>query len=186
MYICIVKKKHINVFKVLKTYQMKQILIDGRIGKNAEVLTTVTGKKYLRFPIANDTYINGENKTEWFDVTCYDPFIVEKRASFLTKGRFVIISGTLNTEVNAKNGKIYLNQYITALSIDTPSMGTKKEENTEETVSTYTGGTTPTFDTKPVEQPKQVVEVKKPEPVFSYTASSNSLNDMSDDDDLPF
>lgn len=165
---------------------MKQISLDGRIGKDAEVLTTKGGKKYIRFSLANDTFMNGENKTEWFDVTCYDPFVVENRVKFLTKGRYVIVSGNLNTDVNVRNGKIYLNQYVTANSIDTPSFGKKEQDTEEETVSTYTGGTTPTLSTKISEQPKQVVEVKKPEPAYSYTASSSSINDMSDDDDLPF
>jgi len=163
---------------------MKQILIDGRIGKDAEVLSTVTGKKYIRFSLANDTFTNGETKTEWFDVTCYDPFVVDKRASFLTKGRYVIISGTLNTQVNVKNGKIYLNQYVTALTIDTPSLGNRKDDN-EETVSTYTAGTQ-SVQAKQVEQPKPVEETKKPEPAYSYASTGNSLNDMSEDDDLPF
>ncbi len=163
---------------------MKQIIVDGRIGKDAEVLTTRTGKKYVRFSLANDTFTNGTNKTEWFDVTSYDPYVVENRVKLLTKGRYVIVSGTLNTEVNTKNGKLYLNQYVTAVSIETPSFGTKREEN-EETVSTYTAGT-PSTMTKPVEQPKPVEEVKQPEPVYSYSAAGNSLNDMSDDDDLPF
>lgn len=160
---------------------MKQISLDGRIGKDAEVLTTKGGKKYIRFSLANDTFLNGENKTEWFDITCYDPFIVDNRVKYLSKGRYVIVNGSFNTEVNVRNGKIYLNQYVTASTIDTPSFGTKREE-TEEVVSTYTGGTK--------SMPKAIQE-EKPIEVQTTTSSkgwtaSHGLNDMSDDDDLPF
>lgn len=159
---------------------MKQIIFDGRLGKDAEVKNTQTGKPYVRFSVANDTFINGTNKTEWFDVTSYDPYVVENRAKYLTKGRYVIISGTLNTEVNVKNGKVYLNHYVTAVNIDTPSTGNKKEGAEEETVSTYTAGTPSTL-TKP-EEPKVVEETKQPEPSYAYS----TVNDMSSDDDLPF
>ena len=155
---------------------MKQISFDGRIGKNAEVLATKGGRKYVRFSVANDTFVNGENKTEWFDVTCYDPYVVENRVKYLSKGRYVIVHGSLNTEVNAKNGKIYLNQYVTANCIDTPVFGKKDEENKEEEVSTYTA------PVKPKEEP--VVEET---PAYAFQGNTGSkLNDMSDDDDLPF
>lgn len=160
---------------------MKQISFDGRIGKDAETLTTKGGRKYVRFSVANDTFLNGENKTEWFDVTCYDPYVVENRVKYLSKGRYVIVHGSLNTEVNTKNGKIYLNQYVTANCIDTPSFG-KKEDEKEEMVSTYTGGTKSM--PKPVQEEKPVVEARTAQP--SYSTQTAPLNDMSDDDDLPF
>lgn len=156
---------------------MKQISFDGRIGKDAEVFATRGGRKYVRFSVANDTFINGENKTEWFDVTSYDPYVVENRVKYLSKGRYVIVHGSLNTEVNAKNGKIYLNQYVTANCIDTPLFG-KKDDEKEEKVSTYTAPSDKPVDT-PTYQPA-------PEPAYVGSGAGSSLNDMSDDDDLPF
>ena len=125
--------------------------------------------------------MNGENKTEWFDITCYDPFVVDKRVKYLSKGRYVIINGTFNTEVNVRNGKIYLNQYVTASTIDTPSFGAKKDDD-EETVSTFTGGTKSA--PKTVQETKPVVEAKMEQP--THAPQTSSYNDMSDDDDLPF
>ena len=80
--------------------------MDGRIGKDgAKVLQSANGKSYIRFSLANDSFVNGANKTEWFDVSCFDPYIVEKRAKYMTQGRYAIIQGVLNSEVISKNGK---------------------------------------------------------------------------------
>ena len=172
---------------------MKQITIDGRVGKDgAKILKTQGGKDYLRFSLANDSFVNGANKTEWFDVTCFDPFMVEKRASFLMKGRYVIVTGTLNTEVSAKDGKIYLNQYVRANDIDFPSFGSKKEE-TGEQISTFTGGTKSAEIVKPQPQAAPVQEVHQhtapatqpapqPQPAVSQAAPAG----WTGDEDLPF
>ena len=97
------------------------------------------------------------------------------------KNGYVIINGTFNTEVNVRNGKIYLNQYVTASTIDTPSFGAKTDDD-EETVSTFTGGTKSA--PKTVQETKPVVEAKVEQP--THTPQTSSYNDMSDDDDLPF
>lgn len=175
---------------------MKQILIDGRIGKGgAKTFQTTKGKNYIRFSLANDTFSNGTNKTEWFDVTSFDPFIVESKAGILTQGSYVIIHGTLNSEVSAKNGKIYLNQYVTADSIDIPRLGAKKDEVNEEQVSTYTGGTKPSEIATPVQAPL-AAPVQQPSPAPQATAAPVAAPQPSvaaspagwsgGDDDLPF
>lgn len=167
---------------------MKQITIDGRIGKDgAKVMKTQGGKNYLRFSLANDSFVNGANKTEWFDVTCFDPFVVENRVKFLQKGRYVIVTGTLNSEVSAKDGKIYLNQYVRANDIDFPSFGTKKEENNEVQVSTFTGGTKSETivreEAKPTPAPQAAAPTHAPQPAPATVASASG---WSSDDDLPF
>lgn len=158
---------------------MKQIIIDGRVGANGtEVKTTKNGKNYARFSIANNTYVNGEEKTEWYDVICYDPIFIEKRAQYLGKGSYVIITGTIKVDVNVKDGKFYLNQTITAQTIDTPRFGGKKDDKesnaaTEPSVSTFTGGTKSDFSS-------QVSD--KPIPNVTVSTVNNDFND----DDLPF
>lgn len=167
---------------------MKTIIIDGRIGKDgAKVMKTQGGKSYLRFSLANDSFVNGANKTEWFDVTCFDQFIVENRVKFLQKGRYVIVNGTLNSEVAVRDGKVYLNQYVNAIGIDFPSFGTKKDDGNEVSVSTYTGGTksAEVVAEAKVETPApKPVETKQPEPQVSVAAASTA--GWADGDDLPF
>jgi single-stranded DNA-binding protein len=180
---------------------MKQIQFDGRIGANgAEVRTTKGGKQYVRFSVANNSFANGAEKTEWYDVTSYDPYVIENRVKYLTKGTYVIISGVPNIEVNVKDGKIWLNQYVTASTIDTPSFKKKDEEQTtvveNPTVSTYTGGTQSQYSStsipKPQPAPATVSAGSMPSagvmptpPPPSYEDASVD-NDYVADDDLPF
>jgi single-stranded DNA-binding protein len=182
---------------------MKQIQFDGRIGANgAEVRTTKGGKQYVRFSVANNSFANGAEKTEWYDVTSYDPYVIENRVKYLTKGTYVIISGVPNIEVNVKEGKIWLNQYVTATTIDTPSFKKKDEDGAQTTVaenagmSTYTGGTQSQYSStsipKPQPAPATVSAGSMPSagvmptpPPPSYEDASVD-NDYVADDDLPF
>ena len=175
---------------------MKNIMIDGRIGANgAEVRQTKGGKPYVRFSVANNSFANGQEKTEWYDVTSYDPFIIEHKAKYLTKGTFVIITGTPNVEVNVdRNGKVWLNQYVTASTIDTPSFKKKDDDSAtsaqstvSETMSTFTGGTASSMTIpKPTvaEMAPQVV-IPTSEPAV-VTVGAVGANAISIDDDLPF
>lgn len=165
---------------------MKSITFDGRIGANgAEVRTTKGGRPYVRFSVANNSYANGQEKTEWFDITSYDPFVIENRVKYLTKGTYVIITGTPNTEVNVdRTGKVWLNQYVTANSIDTPAFRKKDDDSTttqgtntiNDNLSTFTSTTQQTI-TKTVEAP----QVAAPMPASVGVGISSDA-----DDDLPF
>jgi single stranded DNA-binding protein len=160
---------------------MKSITFDGRIGANdAEVRQTKGGRPYVRFSVANNSFVSGQEKTEWYEVTSYDPYVIENRVKFLTKGTYVIISGNPNSEVNVdKNGKVWLNQYVTATTIDTPSFKRKEDDNnsptTEQTVvSTYTGGT-----------PQMTSQVTAAPQTPEVGVIVTGMADMSNDD-LPF
>jgi single stranded DNA-binding protein len=167
---------------------MKQITLDGRLGGDAEVKKTNTGKDYVRFEIANDSFVDGANKTEWFNVTCFDPFIVSKKSEFLKKGRYVIISGTWKSEVTNNKGTIYLNHYITANNIELPSFGSKKENGNEVQVSTFTGGTKSAEAVKaPVQEVQQApVQQPTPAPQPQAVAAQAAPAGWNNDDDLPF
>lgn len=170
---------------------MKTMTFDGRIGASgAEVRTTKGGKPYVRFSVANNSFANGAEKTEWYEVTSYDEYIINNRVKYLTKGTYVIITGNPNIEVNVRDGKIWLNQYITATTIDTPSFKKKEDDSSVSesvnstqtpTVSTFTGGTSSTVITP------------NPEPAPSYASSVASESSAMayggapiDDDDMPF
>lgn len=164
---------------------MKTITFDGRIGASgAEVRTTKGGKPYVRFSVANNSFANGAEKTEWYEVTSYDEYIINNRVKYLTKGTYVIITGNPNIEVNVRDGKIWLNQYITASTIDTPSFK-KKEDDTTATIasepetSTFTGGT----------ESQQFISKSEPAPAYVSSVASESsamAYGSSEDDDMPF
>lgn len=159
---------------------MRQITLDGRIGKGgAKVLKSNNGREYVRFSIANEAFVDGAAKTDWFDVTSFDPYIVSKKSEYLTQGRYAIVQGNLKTELVIKDGKAWLNNYITAINIELPSFG-KKEENSEPQVSTYTGSTKPNQTvTAPVQE---TAPAPQTQPVVSQPAPVG----WSNDDDLPF
>ena len=163
---------------------MRQIVLDGRIGKDgAKKLKTASGKEYIRFSIANDAYIDGTNQTDWFDVTCFDPYIVDKKFEYLKQGRYAIIQGGLKSEIAIRNGKAFLNQYITANTIELPSFG-KKDENNEAQVSTYTASTkSETVVTTNVPAQPKVEVAPAQQPAQAQTAPAGW---DSGSDDLPF
>lgn len=164
---------------------MKQIVIDGRLGKDAVLGTTNTGRQYLRFSLANTTFskTDGE-KTEWFDVTTFNDFDIKYRQNVLKKGSYVIVTGTWKSETSVKDSKVWLNHYVNATDINVPKIGTQKE--------TTTSTTAPTVETPSVQMPKiniPTVEVptvetrlnaEPPKPEYSVVVENES------DDDLPF
>ena len=169
---------------------MRQITLDGRIGKDgAKVMTSANGTPYIRFSLANDSFVNGANKTEWFEISCFDPHVVDKRAKLLTQGRYVIVQGTINSEVTNKAGKIYLNHYVRATNIETPSFGKREDGNEQVQVSTFTGGTKSAEVTAaPVqESTKPVVQKQAPAPAPVQVAQQTTTAGWAGgDDDLPF
>lgn len=149
---------------------MRLITIDGRLGGDAEVKTTSGGTQYIKFTVANRTYENKEQKTDWFDVSSFSKFTIDSQSKFLKKGAYVIVTGTLSSDVNANGGKIYLNHYINAQQIEIPMLGEKKEDSSDEpAVSTYTE--------KPKVKQESKIEVTEPAVVESQDDGG---------DDLPF
>ena len=161
---------------------MKQIVIDGRLGKDAVLGTTKTGRQYLRFSVANTTYSKNEGeKTEWFDVTTYDDFTIKYRQNVLKKGSYVIVTGTWNSETSVKDSRVWLNHYVNATDINVPNLGNKKENGIAPKVE-MPEVTTPSIPSPRIEVPS--VE----ERLNSVETAVNANYAMVDDseDDLPF
>ena len=156
-------------------------IVDGRIGaKGAEVLSTRGGKPFIKFSLANNSFIGGQEKTTWYDVVCYDPFIIDNKTEKLKKGTPVMVHGTLFTDSNVKENKVWLNHNLTAYRIDIMALGNGENSGTTETVkeqpSVYTGGT-----------PSEAVATQAPvqeKPAEEY--STGNFEGSGGDDDLPF
>lgn len=183
---------------------MRTIILDGRLGKDAEVLTSKKGVKYVKFSIANNEYLNGEEKTTWFDVMSFDSNVIEKKINMLKKGTMVYVTGNIRTEVSVSNGKVWTNHYITASSIEKVNFGTGNNAGGaaasttgKDNLSVYTGGTksatvtaqvaTAPEVTIPLKRAELVAETLKPQPVTepNYNAAG-AVNTLDADDDLPF
>lgn len=156
---------------------MRTIIVDGRLGKDAEILQTKDGRPFVKFSIANNDFVDGQEVTDWFDILSYDTHFAEKRAQYLKKGMYVIVEGKIRSKVNTSpNGNMYLNHHVMATNIDMPRLGrggtSEEQQSSEEPeVSVYTGGT------------RSSVTAKQSEPQIApaYVAADNGNSD-----DLPF
>lgn len=158
---------------------MKSITFDGRIGTGAEIRSTNGGKPYVRFSVANNSFVNSQEKTEWFEVTSYDPYVIENRVKVLTKGTYVIVQGQLNTDVKVKDGKVWINQYVTATSIEVPYFGKKNED--EQNVQEIKESISSQEDDPPVSTYTKPAAKSQPKPQPQTVAES-----APEDEDLPF
>lgn len=148
---------------------MKKLLIDGNLGKDAEVLTSKGGKTYVRLAVGNRVYSKDGESTDWIDVYSFDPNVIENRASKLLKGARVLVQGDCFTGIKVYNGQAYINTKVMADFIEVIN-GAKKTD-VADAPSTYTA-TTADNSVKH--------EVKaNPEPVVAAAAKA-------EDDDLPF
>ena len=84
---------------------MKNIVISGGIGKDAELRTTQGGDKVAGFSVAVSDGFGNDKRTLWFDVSVWGKR-AETLAPMLTKGGKVSVSGDLSTREH--NGKTYL------------------------------------------------------------------------------
>ena len=165
---------------------MRTITIDGRLGKDAEVKCTPSGVKYVRFSVANTSYIEGKDDTVWFDITSFDTHVIERQLDYLKKGRAVYVSGPLNVKLNQSNGKNYLNYYIRANSIELSSIS-KKQDN-EGDADRTPSSTSPSFSTMASAMTSTNAVQQDPTPVTQTVSAtySASFESSSDDDELPF
>lgn len=161
---------------------MKQITFDGRLGKDAVVGTTKNGRQYLKFSVANNTFANGEEKTEWFDVRTFNEFIIQQKKEILKKGAYVIVTGNLESEVKSFNGKIFLNHGVLANEINVPKLNSNNG-NTAAKVEI------PTVSMPSVSMPEVTIpSVENRLNEVGANSPSSPVVDVTEDadDDLPF
>lgn len=83
---------------------LNSVIIHGRLTKDTELKKTNGGVDVLAFSIANDRFVNGQKKTDFFDVIAWN-----QNAKFIhghfNKGDNIIIVGRLQTrEYTAQDG----------------------------------------------------------------------------------
>lgn len=72
---------------------INRVVLIGRMGKNAELRETTSGKKVANFSLAVQDRFN-KDKTDWFTVNCWGA-TAEFADKYLGKGRLVAIEGRL-------------------------------------------------------------------------------------------
>lgn len=133
----------------------------GRLGVDSELRTSKSGKQYVSMRVASNDYVNGENVTNWVNVTWPGERAI-KMQEHMKKGSFIHIHGTLKASLyDNKNGEKAISFDVLADRVDFVSSGSSANTQSNEAVA---------------EAPKKVAEVPK----ISVEANAN------DGDDLPF
>lgn len=159
---------------------MRQIVIDGRLAKDAVISVSQNGRQHIKFSIANTIFKGNEEKTEWFDITSFDDFVINKKSKALTKGSYVIVTGNWETEANvsAKDGKLYINQRVVATDVNIPNVGKKSDTAVAPSVPT------PEVQVPQVSQP--TINIPSVEARLNAAPAPEIVMDKEADDDLPF
>ena len=102
----------------------------GRIGKDCQVISGVHGS-FMAMDIAVDDYSRGQNTTTWIRVRSNKENHI-RLSEYLTKGRMVLVGGTLSTSLwKDKNGDSQIQLSITADALEFINTG-KREGTTSE------------------------------------------------------
>lgn len=159
---------------------MRQIVIDGRLAKDAVISVSQNGRQHIKFSIANTIFKGNEEKTEWFDITSFDDFVINKKSKALTKGSYVIVTGNWETEANvsAKDGKLYINQRVVATDVNIPNVGKKSDTTTAPSV--------PTLEVQVPQVSQPTINIPSVEARLNAAPVPEIVMDKEADDDLPF
>lgn len=160
---------------------MKTILVDGHLGKDAELRITSNGKKCVSFTFANNSRVKNVDKTTWYDVSCFVQNTVENQLEYLKKGKYIFITGRYDTKAYvAKDGTMKVSESIIADRIDFITTGQKYENNNTQRNTEEEEATTGYM---PSSQP--VEETTASAVAYATSASMASPTDEGDEE-LPF
>lgn len=81
-----------------------KVIMIGRLAKKPELKTNSSGDKaYTRFSIAVNSFSNGKEETQWFDITAFGK-VAEVCSNNLDKGSVVMVEGKLQNNEYEKDG----------------------------------------------------------------------------------
>jgi single-strand DNA-binding protein len=80
-----------------------KVTLIGNLGRKPEIKET-NGKRFARFSVAVNRYVNKEKATMWVDCVCWDEKKVEVLDSFADKGTKVYVEGALEKRTYTKDG----------------------------------------------------------------------------------
>jgi single-strand DNA-binding protein len=110
---------------------LNSIAIHGRLTKDTELKQTQGGAVVLSFSIANDRFLNGQKKTDFFDVIAWN-----QNAKFINqhfkKGDGIIIIGRIQTrEYTTQDGTTRRVVEIVVDRVEFAGGGTKTEKTAD-------------------------------------------------------
>ena len=85
---------------------LNKICLIGRLGKDAELLTSNRGTQYMKFTMATNRNVGKEERTEWHNVTVWNEKLVENLHPYLTKGKQIYLEGLATVWKKDENNTI--------------------------------------------------------------------------------
>lgn len=162
---------------------MKKCTLVGRLGKDARLVDSKNGSQFVSFTMAVNSYMNGQEKTTWFDVISFN--FSEKMVPHLTKGSAVEVFGDFDTRLEMGNdGKPYLRNDVRADWFDF-ARGTSQSGGTRTETSVIPETTVVTETT--TQESKQTHEVNDDDIPVTPKRGTKTVAPVEDiETDLPF
>ena len=141
---------------------MQHIMLEGRLGRDAEIKTTARGNKYVSFTLAVDGRDKDNNKTTtWYNVSSFQENHTGKFAEYLKKGSGLIVMGTPSFGIwTDRNGQAKLDLNVRATNLEFPTLGGGKENSDSQQQAQQAAENRPANVTAPAQAytPTQVSE----------------------------
>lgn len=129
----------------------------GRIGKDCQVITGAHGT-FMAVDIAVDDYAKGQNITTWVRVRSSRENHI-RLAEYLTKGRLILVEGTISTSQWAdRQGEGHVQISINADSIAFVNAGKKEEQTANPKQAAKKGAKAKNTPTPPADTPEAKAE----------------------------
>lgn len=119
-----------------------KVVMIGRLAKKPELKTNSSGdKSYTRFSIAVNSFSNGKEETQWFDITAFGK-VAEVCSNRLDKGSVVMIEGKLQINEYEKDKVKHKTTNIIADRVVflSPKANTQQQQNQPEVIPQQTTG----------------------------------------------
>lgn len=89
---------------------LQKIDLIGNLVADAEIKQGKDGSEYIAFRVAASESFGEEKRSTYYEVSCKRSGVLE----YLKKGQQVFVSGRLSISANCKDGKAFLNAYVSA------------------------------------------------------------------------
>lgn len=164
---------------------MRNLIITGVVGTDAEIKVSKSGNSYVTFRLANNEY--NEENTTWLSVVSHLPHFVSM-AQYFKKGKQLIVTGHYSDEgYVSKTGKVEIQRTIRASSIEFMNNSSNRSQNDNSNLQQPTVSAQPTTPVVQNVTVQPTVEPQYTQAATLPTMSSPSVQvNVGKESDLPF
>lgn len=171
---------------------MQKLIVDGRLGQDAQLKTSMNGTQFINFRFATNWKYKGENETTWYDVYINDLSRFGNMLQYLKKGNYFILTGELQFKTRLDdNGVPRFDLKLQCVDINFGGGGngeSNKQENGQQTVAQNTANIPvqqpmptqqPTIAQQPMPSPQPIpVQQPMPSPQVSTNTPMTTMPNM--------